>query len=169
MTEILSNSIITLSFLLLLFIPLYALSRSSAKKNREKLLTRFRELCTEKGLSATETILVGNRVIGFDVNRKIVAGLLVVAEGDDQFIIERGKVSKSEVVKSVSQSSVTDIKLLYITEGQHKQVVFYTRYKDDERTIVQLMAAAEKVNLFLQQKEPFGAPEEGNPAVKHRN
>jgi hypothetical protein len=153
MSEIFSNSIITLAFLLLLFIPLYALSRASAKKNREKLLTSFRELCAEKELSVTETILVENRVIGFDINKKIVAGLQVAAEGEKQFFIESGKVSKSEVVKSVSQSSVTDIKLLYTTkEGQQKQVMFYTRYQDDERKIAQLTEAAEKVNLFLQHK-----------------
>ena len=80
MSEIISNSIITLAFLLLLFIPLYVLNRSGVKKNREKLLRRFREVCAEKGLSPAETILVDNRVIGFDLNKNAVAGLLVGAE-----------------------------------------------------------------------------------------
>ena len=151
MSEIFSNSIITLAFLLLLFIPLYILNRSGVKKNREKLLRRFREFCAEKGLSPADTILVDNRVIGFDTTKNAVAGLLVGTEAEEQFFIDGGKVSKSEVVKTLSQSSVTDIKLLYSTkEGQHKQVVFYTRYKDDERKIGRLTEAAETVNSFLQ-------------------
>lgn len=151
MTEILINSIITLAFLLLLFIPLYVLNRSSIKKNREKLLNRFRALCAEKGVSPTETILVDSRVIGFDLKKNEVAGLRVGTDAEEQFFIERGKVSKSEVVKLLSQSSVTDIKLLYtMKDGQQKQVVFYARYKDDERHINQLTEAAEKVNSFLQ-------------------
>lgn len=155
MSEIISNSLITLAFLLLLFIPLYVLNRSGAKKNREKLLRRFREFCAEKELSPAEIVQVDNRVIGFDLAKDAVAGLLVGADTEEQFFIQRSKVNKSEVVRSLSQSSVTEIRLQYSTkDGQQKPVVFYTRYKDDERKLTQLTEAAERVNSFLQKDQP---------------
>jgi hypothetical protein len=152
MEEILINVGISIVVILILYIPLYVLSKKSSKEKVTNLLNKFDQFCAKNALQVTDKEIIGNKVFGYDHLKNTMAFVFIMGDVEEEYLIDLDKVSKASANKTASKNGGYEVKLAYMANTSQKhEILFYRHFRDNEDDLTSLLKKAESISSLINQ------------------
>ena len=155
MEQTLINISIAVGTILILIIPLYILSKNSAKQKEANLINRFNIYCTQNSLQVTDRDVIRNKVFGHDPVKNKLALVFTMGNAEEEYMIDLNKSSNAAASKISSKNGGDEIWLSYLSNvGKKQEILFYRHFRDNENDLTPLLNKAESLSSLINKAKP---------------